>query len=266
MNRSFFVAADVVLALPVRPVGVHQQHVLVAEREEVAARAVFLLRGPAPVRPVEGTDVLPVRQVARLEQAGAVALVAGAEVLVADQRVVGIALLPAARVEDHALRERGRLLAFAALARVERDHRVLRQRLPAIQVGVAALVDADAATRHVGDDGGHLHACHRVTAVEVVALGAGQRLAQRGRVVAPVHEVAAGDVLPAREVAFSGRVADLLQVADVVAPPPVQHAVEVVPSALRRHEVVARPMPVGHQLLAQLVGGHQQVVVAHGGL
>ena len=124
-----------------------------------------------------------------------------------------------------------------------------------------ALVDADAAARHVGDDGGHLHACHRVTAVEVVALGAGQRLAQRGRVVAPVHEVAAGDVLPAREVAFAGRVADLLQVADVIAPLPVQHAIEVVPPPLRRHEVIARPVLVRHQLLAQLVGGHQQVVV-----
>ena len=255
------VAADVVLAFPVGAVGVHQQHVPVAEGEEVAARAVLLFRGPAPLRAVERADVLPVREVARLEQAGAVALVAGTEVLVADQRVEGVALLPAARIEDHALGKRGRELALAALTRIERDHRVLRQRHPAVELVVEALVDADAPARHVGDDGGHLHPAHGVAAVEVVAPGAGQGLAQRSRVVAPVHQVAAGDVLPAREVAFAGRVADLLQVADVVAPLPEQHAIQVVPPALRRHEVVARPVLVGHQLLAQLVGVHQQIVV-----
>ena len=79
--------------------------------------------------------------------------------------------------------------------------------------------------------------------------------------VAPVHQVAAGYVLPTREVAFAGRVADLLQVADVVAPLPEQHAVEVVPPALRRHQVIARPVLVRHQLLTQLVGVHQQIVV-----
>ena len=57
------VAPDVVLGFAVGPVGVHEQHVLVAEREEVGAGAVFDLLGPLSIGLVEGADVLPVPQV-----------------------------------------------------------------------------------------------------------------------------------------------------------------------------------------------------------
>ena len=87
------VAPDVVLGFAVGPVGVHEQHVLFAKREEVGAGAVFDLLGPLAVGLVEGSEVLPVPQVGGLEEAGGVALVAGAVVFVADEGVVDIAML-----------------------------------------------------------------------------------------------------------------------------------------------------------------------------
>ena len=86
-------------------VGVHEEHVLVAEGEEVGAGAVLDFVGPPAVGLVEGAEVVPVHQVGGLEEAGGVALVAGAVVLVADESVVGIAFLPAAGVENDALGE-----------------------------------------------------------------------------------------------------------------------------------------------------------------
>ena len=57
------VAADVVLGPAVGLVGVHEEHVLVAEGEEVGAGAVFDFVGQAAVGLVEGAEVLPVHQV-----------------------------------------------------------------------------------------------------------------------------------------------------------------------------------------------------------
>ena len=64
------VAADVVLGPAVGQVGVHEEHVLVAEWEEVGAGAVFDFLGPLAVGSVEGAEVLPVAQVGGLEEAG----------------------------------------------------------------------------------------------------------------------------------------------------------------------------------------------------
>ena len=103
---------------------------------------------------------------------------------------------------------------------------------PAVEVGVVGLVDADTVAGHVGDDGGDGHALHDAAAVEVVAPGALERLAQGGAVVTPVEKVAAADVLPAGEVDPAAGVGDLLEVAEVVAAVPVDGAVNVVPTAL----------------------------------
>ena len=122
------------------------------------------------------------------------------------------------------------------------------------------LVDADAVAGHVGDDGGDGHALHDVAAVEVVALLALERFAEGGLVVAPVEEVAAADVLPTGEVDRAGGVGDLLQVAEVVAAVPVDGAVDVVPAALGRDEVVAGAVFVGDEFFAEFVGLHEVVV------
>ena len=255
------VAPDVVLGFAVGPVGVHEQHVLVAKREEVGAGAVFDLLGPLAVGLVEGAEVLPVPQVGGLEEAGGVALVAGAVVFVADEGVVDIALFPAAGIEDDALGQlAGGHGSIALGGRVQGDDGVLGQGDPVVQVGVVGLVDADAAPGHVGDDGGHGHAFHDVAAVEVVALFALQGLPQRGLVVAPVEEVPAADVLPAGEVHLAGAVGYFLQIAEVVAAFPEDGAVDVVPAAFGRDEVVPGPEFVGDELLAELVGLHEVVV------
>ena len=255
------VAADVVLGPAVGLVGVHEEHVLVAEREEVGAGAVFDLLGPLAVGLVEGAEVLPVAQVGGLEEAGGVALVAGAVVLVADEGVVGVALLPAAGIEDDALGEfAGGPWSAGPRGRVKGDDGVLGQGDPVVEVGVVGLVDADAVAGHVGDDGGDGHALHDVAAVEVVALLPSKRFAEGGLVVAPVEEVAAADVLPTGEVDRAGGVGDLLQVAEVVAAVPVDGAVDVVPAALGRDEVVAGAVFVGDEFFAEFVGLHEVVV------
>ena len=164
----------------------------------------------------------------------------------------------------HSGNSAGGLGRFALGARVHRYDGVFGQRDPVVQVVVVALVDADAAQGHVGDDGGDLHALHHVAAVEVVALRAFQGLAQRGLVVPPVEQVPAADVLPAGEIDLVRTVGDLLQIAEVIAALPEDRTVDVVPAAFRGDEVVPRPVLVGDQLLAQLVGLHQVVVkVAH---
>ena len=129
-----------------------------------------------------------------------------------------------------------------------------------VEVGVVGLVDADATAGHVGDDGGDGHAFHDVAAVEVVALVALERFAEGGLVVAPVEEVAAADVLPTGEVDRADGVGDLLQVAEVVAAVPEDGAVDVVPAAFGRDEVVAGPEFVGDELFAEFVGLHEVVV------
>ena len=187
--------------------------------------------------------------------------VAGAVVLVADEGVVGVALLPAAGVEDDAFGKAAVGPGWPAFGgRVERDDGVLGQGDPAVEVGVVGLVDADAVAGHVGDDGGDRHAFHDVAAVEVVAPGALERLAQGGPVVAPVEKVAAADVLPAGEVHPAAGVGNLLEVAQVLAAVPEDGAVDVVPAAFGRDEVVAGAVLVGDELFAELVGLHEVVV------
>ena len=182
-------------------------------------------------------------------------------VLVADEGVVGVALSPTAGVEDDAFGELAVGPGWLALGGgVQGDDGVLGQGDPVVEVGVVGLVDADAVAGHVGDDGGDGHAFHDVAAVEVVALVALERFAQGGLVVAPVEEVAAADVLPTGEVDRAGGVGDLLQVAEVVAAVPVDGAVDVVPAALGRDEVVAGPEFVGDELFAEFVGLHEVVV------
>ena len=204
---------------------------------------------------------MPVHQVGGFEEAGGVPFVAGAVVLVADEGVVGVAFLPAAGVEDDAFGKPAVGPGWPAFGgRVEGDDGVLGQGDPAIEVGVVRLVDADAVAGHVGDDGGDGHAFHNVAAVEVVAPGALKGFAQGGAVVAPVEEVAAADVLPAGEVDSAAGVGDLLQVAEVVAAVPVDGAVDVVPAAFGRDEVVAGAVLVGDELFAELVGLHEVVV------
>ena len=63
------------MGLTIRAVAVYQQHMLVSEWEEIGTRAIFDLVRPATVRFVERSEVFPVNQVVRPEQAGAVALV-----------------------------------------------------------------------------------------------------------------------------------------------------------------------------------------------
>ena len=187
--------------------------------------------------------------------------VAGAVVLVANEGVVGVTFLPAAGVEDDAFGEPAvgpGWLAFGG--RVQGDDGVLGQRDPVVEVGVVGLVDANAAAGHVGDDGGDGHPFHDVAAVEVVAPGALEGLAQGGAVVAPVEKIAAADVLPAGEVDPAAGVGDFLEVAEVVAAVPEDCAVDVVPAAFGRDEVVARPVFVGYELFAELVGLHEVVV------
>ena len=150
--------------------------------------------------------------------------------------------------------------ALAFGGRVEGDDGVFGQGDPVVQVVVVGLVDADAAPGHVGDDGGHGHALHDVAAVEVVALGALQGLPQRGLVVAPVEEVPAADVLPAGEVQLAGAVGDFLEIAEVVSALPKDGAVDVVPAAFGRDEVVPGAESVGDELFAELVGLHEVVV------
>ena len=128
------------------------------------------------------------------------------------------------------------------------------------RVVIVALVDADAAAGHVGDDSGDGHAFHDVAAVEVVALFALQGLPQRGLVVAPVKEVPAADVLPAGEVQLAGTVGYFLEIAEVVSALPKDGAVDVVPAAFGRDEVVPGTEFVGDELFAELVGLHEVVV------
>ena len=143
-------------AVAVGAVAVHQQHVPVSDREEVGAGRVLRLQRPLAARPVEGSLVLPADQVGRGEQAGAVALVAGAAVLVADQRTVGPLLVPAGGVEHDVL----------VVLPVQRDDRVLRQLPPLDQVVVLRHGDAGALSGNVIDQGRARRVLDRPAAVD----------------------------------------------------------------------------------------------------
>ena len=235
--------ADVVLAS--LQVAAEEQHVPAAEREEIGHGAVLASLRPLPARLVEQAGELPVPQVRRSEQVRRVPPVL--RVAFVDGGVVEAALQPAAGVVDGVAAEAG-----VPLLRL-RDHRVARVLRPLEQQVAAAAGEAEAVGIAVVDQGRNPFpvdqgpAAEAADAVRSVILGR-----QRHRMVDPVHEVGAGGVPPLDAVPVGPVRVELVE--DVVAPLPVDGAVDVVHPGGGRREVPGRPVRVAGQGGSEIAG------------
>ena len=130
-----------------------------------------------------------------------------------------------------------------------------------IQLVVKTLVDAYSAPGHICDNRRDIGAVNDPPAVEVVALHSRKRLTERSGMILPMEKIPAGYMLLAREVPFVRTVPYFLEISDVISPVPVDHAVKIIPAALRGNEMIAWPLPVGNHLFPEFIDSHEQIVV-----
>ena len=168
---------------------------------------------------------------------------------------VCLILVPAGRVEYDVL---------VALP-VQRDDRVLRQFPPLDQVVVLGHRDAGALPRYVVDQGGPRRVLYRPAVVDALRRRPiGLRPDRRG-MLDPVHQVAAGDVVPRGHPEFLAAPPGMRyrlprQVEQVVAAPPEQCAVGIVEEPLRGNEVIARPVRILSDQLPNPAGAANQLL------
>ncbi len=173
-----------------------KQHVLAAEREEVGHRAVFVLVRPAPLRLIERSHVLPLRQILRLEKIHGVAQVLGLhtrvfqvssqQLYVPRYRVVGTVLDPSTGIKNvvHSV------AAFALLGRF--DHRIARVLFPTDEQVVPAGGETRAVRHTVVDERRHALLVDEGASAETsVPVRTTRSRRERDGVMHPVHQIRA---------------------------------------------------------------------------
>ena len=173
-------AAQVVAAAA--GVGDAEEHVLVAQGEEVGAGDVFEVVDARHVVGQERADVFPLVELGGLEDRGRVA---------AEDGVVGVALEPAVRVPG-AIE-----LALGTAVRGIGDDRIGGELGPAVEILVAGRGDAVAGIDAVIEHDGLALLADETVAAEDAAVDVARPRKEVGRVPPPMEQVVAGGVAPA---------------------------------------------------------------------